>query len=268
MISELRHRDPLLFWTGALMLLALIVVTLISISDTRQILGLNPWIKPMKFLTSVTIFLWTVAWLMPETANKPAARAMVRWTIAGAMVIEIVMIIMQAARGTTSHFNVASSFDAMVFQIMGIAIVFNSLAMFLFFVIIRRDTPPSRAGYIWGIRIGVAMFLFASLEGAMIVSNNAHTVGAPDGGAGLPFVDWSTQYGDLRVAHFVGMHAMQGLPLLGFVLDRATRGHRSTNGDKPLGLSRNVVIAAGILWFAVTGGLLYLALQGRPLLKL
>jgi len=257
MISELRHRDPLLFWTGAVMLLALIVVTLISISDTRQILGLNPWIKPMKFLTSITIFLWTVAWLMPETVNQPRARATVRWTIATAMVIEIIMIIMQSARGTTSHFNIQSSFDGMVFQIMGIAIVFNTLAMFLFFAIIRRDTPPSRAGYIWGIRIGIAMFLLASFEGALIVTNNAHTVGAPDGGAGLPFVNWSTEYGDLRIAHFVGMHAMQALPLLGFVLDRMR-----------LAAARNVVIAVGILWFAVTGGLLYIALHGRPLIAL
>jgi hypothetical protein len=257
MIGELRHRDPLLFWTGALMLLALVVVTLISIGDTRQILGLNPWIKPMKFLTSITIFLWTVAWFMPETANQPRSRAIVRWTIAGAMLIEIIMITMQAARGATSHFNIETVFDAVVFQIMGIAIVFNTLACFLFFGIIRRDTPPSRAGYIWGIRIGVAMFLLASLEGALIVGNNAHTVGAPDGGAGLPFVNWSTRYGDLRIAHFAGMHAMQGLPLLGFLLDRAR-----------LTAARTVVVAVGILWLAVTGGLLFMALQGRPLLAL
>ena len=261
MIRELRHRDPLLFWTGALMLLALVVVTLISISDMRQILGLNPWIKPMKFMTSITIFLWTVAWFMPETENKPFARAVVRGTIALAMVIEIVMITMQSARGATSHFNVASPFDAAVFSIMGTAILFNTAAMFLFFAIIRRDTPASRAGYIWGIRIGVAMFLLASLQGVLIVTNNAHAVGGADGGAGLPFVNWSTQYGDLRVAHFAGMHAMQGLPLLGFVLDRATRGN-------PLGLSRNVVLAVGILWLAVTGGLLLLALQGRPIISM
>src|SRR5688572_5394486 len=151
MISELRHRDPLLFWTGALMLLALVVVTLISISDTRQILGLNPWIKPMKFLTSVTIFLWTVAWFMPETENNPRSRAVVRWTIALAMVIEIAMITMQSARGAASHFNIASPFDAAVFSVMGTAILFNTAAMVLFFAIIRRDTPVTRAGYIWGI---------------------------------------------------------------------------------------------------------------------
>ena len=54
------------------MMLTLIVVTLLSISDTRLILGLNPWIKPMKFLTSITIFLWTVAWFMPETRPERA----------------------------------------------------------------------------------------------------------------------------------------------------------------------------------------------------
>ena len=77
MIDELRHRDPLLFWIGALMVLALIVVTLLSIGDTRLILGLNPWVKPMKFLSSVTIFLWTVAWFMPETRPNKVLRNVV-----------------------------------------------------------------------------------------------------------------------------------------------------------------------------------------------
>ena len=254
MLGELRHRDPLLFWTGALMLLALVVVTLVSISDMRQILGLNPWIKPMKFMTSITIFLWTVAWFMPETENNPRSRAVVRCTIALAMVIEIVMITMQSARGATSHFNVASPFDAAVFSVMGTAILFNTAAMVLFLAIIRRDTPASRAGYIWGIRLGVALFLVASLQGVMIITNNAHTVGAPDGGPGLPFVNWSTQFGDLRIAHFFSMHAMQALPLLGFMLDRMR-----------VAAARNVVVAVGVLWLALTGGLLLMALQGKPL---
>ena len=275
MIGELRHRDPLLFWTGALMMLALLVVTLISISDTRQILGLNPWIKPMKFMTSITIFLWTVAWFMPEIQRRPVVfdfnagepvlsgfsridkRQIVRWTIALAMVIEIVMITLQAARGTTSHFNVRSNFDGIVFGVMGVAIMVSTAAMVLFLFIIRRDTPPARAGYLWGVRLGVALFLIASLQGALIITNNAHSYPGPDGGPGLPFVNWSTDQGDLRVAHFFGMHAMQALPLLGFLLDRAR-----------IAAARNVIVAAGILWLAVTAGLLLIALQGRPLLAL
>ena len=255
MLSELRHRDPLLFWTGGLMLLLLVLATLVSISDTRQILGLSPWIKPMKFMISITIFLWSVAWFMPQTEPRPLARAIVRWTIASAMTVEILMIVMQSARGTTSHFNHATAFDDMIFSIMGLGVVFNTMAMALFLWIVRRDTPPSRAGFIWGIRLGVAMFLLASLQGTIIVGNDAHSVPGPDGGPGLPFVNWSTTQGDLRVAHFFGMHALQALPLLGFLLDRAR-----------LPIARNVVVVTGILWLAITGGLLMMALRGRPLI--
>ena len=265
MISELRHRDPLLFWTGAAMLLTLVVCVLLSIGDQRQILGLNPWIKPIKFLTSITIFLWTVGWFMPETRNgNPGAsgssrivpKQIVRWTIASAMTIEMVCIITQAVRGTTSHFNVQSPLDGIIFGVMGLTIFFNTCAMVLFLWLIRRDTPPQKAGYLWGIRLGVAMFLLASFQGAIIILNNGHAVGAPDGGPGLPFVNWSTTAGDLRIAHFFGMHAMQALPLLGFFLDRARVP------------ARNVVFAVSILWLVVMGGLLLTALQGRPLLAL
>jgi len=261
MFSELRHRDPLLFWIGAAMMLTFIVCVLISIGDTRTILGLNPWIKPMKFLISVTIFLWTVAWFMPEARETPVVSGfskigIVRWTIGLAMIIEIACIILQSARGAPSHFNTTSPFDTAIFAVMATTIGFNNTAVLLFLWIIRRDTPPHRAGYLWGIRLGVAIFLLACSQGVVIILNNAHTIGAPDGGAGLPFVNWSTTAGDLRVAHFFGMHAMQALPLLGFFLDR----------NKVPG--RNPVIAVSILWLAVMGGLLTLALQGRPLLSL
>jgi len=272
MFSELRHRDPLLFWIGTAMMLTLVVCALLSIGDQRLILGSNPWIKPMKFLVSVTIFLWTVGWFMPDTrAPRPVGsgfsridkRRVVRWTIGLAMIIEMVCVIMQAVRGTTSHFNISTPFDGMVFSIMGTTILVNTIAMLVFLGIIRRDTPPQRAGYICGIRLGVLIFLLASAEGVVIIMNNAHTVGAPDGGPGLPFVNWSTSYGDLRVAHFFGMHAMQALPLLGFLLDKSLPAEAPGRRR-----ARNLVIAVSIVWLAVMGGLLTLALQGRPLLSL
>ena len=141
MNGELRARDPLLFWTGALMVLTLVVVTLLSIGDQRLILGINPWVKPMKFLISITIFLWTIAWFMPETEPDLVRRALVRWTVAGAMLLEISLICMQAARGTTSHFNATSPFDLLVFNVMGAAITVSSIAVMLFLWILRRDTP-------------------------------------------------------------------------------------------------------------------------------
>lgn len=264
-MTELRARDAVLFWTGVLMLLGLVVATLLSISDQRLILGINPWIKPMKFFVSVTIFLWTTAWFMPETEPDLVKRALVRWTIAGAMLIENALIVTQAARGTTSHFNAATAFDLAVFNTMGIVITVSTIAMMVFWWIIRRDTPPARAGYLWGVRLGVGLFIVASWLGFTMVANNGHAVPGPDGGRGLPFVNWSVESGDLRTAHFFGMHAMQALPLLGFLLDR-TLGANQPSSFVPT--ARNVVITAGILWFVITGVLLGIALLGRPVMAL
>jgi len=248
------------------MLLLLVVVTLLSIGDQRLVLGINPWLKPMKFLVSIAIFLWTVAWFMPETVPDLVRRALVRWTIAGAMIIEILLICMQAARGTTSHFNAATPLDLAVFNIMGVAITVSSVAMVLFLWIVRRDTPSRRAGYLWGIRLGVALFILATvLPGFLMVGNNGHSFPGPDGGRGLPFLNWSVEIGDLRTAHFFGMHAMQALPLLGFVLDR-TLGANPPSDLIPT--ASNVVITVGILWLVVSGALLGIALLGRPLMAL
>ena len=182
------------------------------------------------------------------------------------MAIEMGVIVLQALRGTTSHFNANTPFDLAVFNVMGAAITVSSIAVMLFLWILRRDTPSRRAGYLWGIRLGVGLFIVASvIPGFMMVANNAHSMPGPDGGAGLPFVNWSVEFGDLRIAHFFGMHAMQALPLLGFLLDR-TLGANQPGDFIPT--ARSVVIAIGLAWFAVTGALLGIALLGRPIMAL
>jgi hypothetical protein len=85
----------------------------------------------------------------------------------------------------------------------------------------------------------------------------AHSVPRPDGGPGLPFVNWSTTTGDLRVAHFVGLHALQALPLAGYLLDRSATISRVAR-------TRWVAALAGA-WLVVMGAAFMLALRGRPL---
>ena len=114
-----------------------------------------------------------------------------------------------------------------------------------------RPGPPSGAGTVWPLLATITK------PSQLAITNNGHTVPAPDGGPGLPFVNWSTTGGDLRIVHFFGMHAMQALPILGFLLDRSG-----------IGAGRNVMVATAVVWLAAMGGLLMLALQGRPLLAL
>ena len=77
----------------------------------------------------------------------------------------------------------------------------------------------------------------------------SHTVGAADGGAGLPLTNWSTKYGDLRVAHFLGMHSLQILPLLGWYVARTTK----------------TIFVAAAIYFILTSLTFAQALSGKPL---
>ncbi len=257
-IRTLVERDRVLALTALAMGVGFVLAAVAAPFDTRSITGINPWIKPMKFLLSVGIFLATTAWLMPEVQVSPRTRRRLSGVVAGTMVFEILCIVGQAARGTTSHFNESSGFDAAVFGLMGLAIAINTLAVAVMAWWVRRDVPSDRAGYLMGVRLGLALFVLGSLQGFVIVGNGSHSLPGPDGGPGLPFLNWSVDRGDLRVAHFIGLHALQALPLLGYLLDRSAS----------LGVARRraTVGAVAILWLAVTGATLALALRGLPVL--
>lgn len=260
-LDELWRRDPALATGGWLMVAGLIVATAAAPFDNGLITGVNPWIKPMKFFASIGIFLWTVAWFMPETDTRLARRVtVIRWTILLAMSVEMALIAMQAARGTTSHFNVRSFFDATVFNVMGVMIVLNTIAVGVLLTTLRRITSLERAAYLWGVRLGLGLFVLGSLTGFFMVANMGHSVPGPDGGPGLPFVNWSTTAGDLRVAHFVGLHALQIVPLVGYLLDR--RGQASPAARAA------AVSALAAAWLVVVLVVLGLAFQGRPLIAL
>jgi hypothetical protein len=202
----------------------LLVAGLVSLPfDHRQILGLNPWIKPMKFEISIIVFLLTVALLLSMLGASGRWRRLRPWMSWGfgiCMMVEISIIAMQSARGVRSHMNYATPFDSIAFAIMGLFIALNTLLVGVFlilFFLTRIDRPASE---IWGIRFGLAMLLAGSVEGVYMVIHQAHTVGGPDGGPGLPFVNWSIQHGDLRVAHFFALHALQLLWFAGWWLGR------------------------------------------------
>lgn len=167
------------------------------------------------------------------------------------MFFENGLIIFQAFRGTTSHFNVKTATDALIFQLMGVFILVFIIAIILICIDFFRqrefNIPP---GYVWGIRLGILFFIVFSLEGGMMLGLLKHTVGADDGTPGLPVLNWSKQYGDLRIAHFLGIHALQILPLTGFYLVN----------------SKQKMILTASVYFVVVMFVFIQALQGIPLI--
>jgi hypothetical protein len=237
MLQRLWQTSPELIAPAALMLIALAGAVVGLAIDPRMITGAPAWLKPAKFAVSIIIYTVTLAWIFTLIPEWVRTRRAIGWITAVTLVLEIVIISTQAWRGTTSHFNVSTVVDAVLFAIMGLAIVVQTLSSGAVAVALWRQRFQDRS-LGWAVRFGMSITIAGALTGglmtrpttaqleaaragARLTTSGAHTVGAADGGPGLIGTGWSTEHGDLRVAHFVGLHAVQALPLLALCLTRA-----------------------------------------------
>jgi hypothetical protein len=251
-LAELYRRDRVLTLAGWVFVALLAGMLLAASTDHRQVLGVNVWIKPIKFAASIAIYMWTLAWLMADARAPDWCKALIRWGVIVAMLVEIACIAGQSLRGVASHFNNRAPLDSAVFAAMGLAIVINTLFELMLFVLFLRRHPALPPAYVLGIRLGLAGALLSAAIGGVMLVNGGHTVGAMDGGPGLWLVNWSTQAGDLRVAHAMGLHALQILPITGYVLGRISNRRTSLAGTAAFAL---VYGAAGcwLYWQAALG---------------
>jgi len=114
-------------------------------------------------------------------------------------------------------------------------------------VLTRMLVHPPRSSPVLltrGVQLGLIAFLLGTVPGAAMIIANAHTIGAPDGGPGMPVVQWSTIAGDLRIAHFLGLHGKQIFPLMGFALARWD-GFTDSRAKRALAIS--FVVYAGAM---------------------
>lgn len=219
-LATLQKRNALLYWFGLLNGLGCLLCALLALVTTQQVLGVNAFVKPAKFFVSIWIFAWTMGWLT-GLLSQPRAVRRYRWVVIITLTIELVIIVGQAVRGTLSHFNIRSLVDAALFQVMGIAITVMTLwTGYIGHLFWKRPPQDLSPAYLWGIRLGILFFVLFAFEGFAMAARLSHTVGAADGGPGLPVVNWSTRYGDLRIAHFFGMHTLQLFPLFGYYVAR------------------------------------------------
>lgn len=251
--------DPVLTWSALAHVAvgALCVVWLFV--EATPILGVHPALKPMKFAVSIAVFLGSMAILVPCLSLGPGSRRVIAWTLSGSMTIEMVAIATQALRGTTSHFNRATPVDHALWNLMIVAIVVAAAATFVVVAVALTrpltslDGRPMSPLLASAWRIGLAFFVLGALTGFRMGGQLAHSVGGTDGGPGLPLVNWSTQHGDLRAAHFVGLHALQSLPLAAALLTRTPVSGAARWASLVVVVGVHVVVAAGSTWRALSG---------------
>ncbi|MFG2874903.1 hypothetical protein ACGFYU_07805 [Streptomyces sp. NPDC048337] len=223
-------------WHRPLLVLAAAmgVLTLVSgaglIVDDRVLVGSPIWHKPLKFSISIAVYGLTLAWMYSLLTRGRRVGWWAGTVVVAASVIEMVVIVGQVVRGKRSHFNQETPFDSGLFALMGATIVVLWLASLVLAVMLWRQPLADRATG-WAIRLGSVIALVGLAIGFLMVQPTeaqladgisdtvgAHGVGVPDGGPHLPVTGWAATGGDLRIAHFVGMHALQSLPLLALAL--------------------------------------------------
>ncbi len=258
-LELLNKRNKLLAYLGTFFLLFTVVLSINAIVNPKQILGINSMIKPIKFALSTWIYGWTLAYLLYYVNNQNK----VKWFSILAvvtMVYENSVITIQAFRGKLSHFNQTEIVGGILYSIMGIMIVWVSSATLVLAIrFIRQKTYTISQPFALSIKIGLILFVLFSFFGGYMSAINSHNVGGEIGKAGLPLINWSTLFGDLRVAHFFGIHSLQLIPLMGYYF--------SKNISDQAKASKLIWIVA-IVYFSFVCFTAFQAIQGLPFIKI
>lgn len=261
-----------------MLLIPFIVVGMIV--DPKELVGVFAWNKPMKFALSGLIYGATFLWLLTFVQGRRRWVQLAASVTGIALIGEQILINMQVIRGVPSHFNTATAFDGAVYTIMGVMIFALSAFNLLLAIWLIIQGLPNRS-FAWAIRFGVLASFAAMLVGNLMTGNiteaqqaafaesgmstmvGAHSVGVEMGGPGLPFLGWSTVGGDLRVAHFVGLHGMQAMPLFALWLLTPGMCRRLTEKQRV-----RFTIVAGIVYLAWTGLLTWQAMRGQSIVAM
>ncbi|GIJ23581.1 hypothetical protein [Micromonospora lutea] len=263
-----RHR-PLMVFVSAMAVLAVVCAVGI-VADQRVLTGVPIWLKPFKFAVSFVLYAGTLAWLLSLLPRRSRVAEWAATVVVAMGVVEISIIVGQVLRGTASHYNETSAFNAVLWQLMGAAIMVLFVAHVVIGVVVLRYSIVDRAAR-YAIGLGLALAALGMLVAlpmtmpaqAPLIEGiaGAHSVGVPDGGPGLPLLGWSTTGGDLRIGHFVGLHGLQMLPILALLLNRFA-------GDRLDARTRaRLMLVAGLSYGASTILLTWQALRAQPLLR-
>ena len=212
-LKSAKRGSPLLWWSAAAMVVGMVICLALPLVDDRLIYGVSVWEKPAKFFLSLIVHTLTVAWAISLLPRRSRSIGIASLIMVGAAWFEMAYMIFRASRGEASHFNVASTFAAIMYPLMGLgAVSLTTTSAYIGWQVWRE-----RAGGVTKEAAGLGLMVGAvlgTIAGAYLSSHTSHWIGGDQTDAsGLAFFHWSTTGGDLRVAHFVGLHATQFVPL-------------------------------------------------------
>ena len=217
-IKTVRKNSPILFGIVMINILFALISIVGIFVDERTLMGVNVWIKPLKFAISTGIYILTVVYLITLYPHSKRKRNILNNLVSWSLLFEVGIIVAQGARSVQSHYNQTSLLDGLLFAAMGILIAINVLIMGWFVFHTLRLKLKVDKTIQWTILFGWIIILVGSWIGGQMISQLSHNIGIADGGDGLPLVNWSTIAGDLRVAHFFGIHGLQAIPFFAYIL--------------------------------------------------
>jgi hypothetical protein len=248
-IKELKVRNEYLFYFGLLCVIVSIVCIVLTKTSSTEVQGVNAWYKPFKFAVSIGLFSWSMAWYCYYLSGFNVTPF--NWSVIILFGLELIYIIFQASKGELSHFNISTPTHSLLYSLMGLAAalitLYTAYVGVLFFI---QPLPNLPRYYLWAIRLGILIFVVFSFEGGLMGSRMNHSVGAINDNSNWFIVGWSKTVGDLRVSHFIGMHALQLLPLLSFYIFKNTKA----------------TIIISLLYAVLATTTLVQALNGKPLI--
>jgi hypothetical protein len=262
-LSRLQHTKSL-FWLAAICVGVAIALIPLWMLDSRQLLGVSVWEKPLKFFISSAIFSFTFSWLSSFITKGSRWVKVAGLFIAISLTVELVLIAAMAAIGTTSHFNVSTPTAIVIWSLMAtfISIVlFSTLFLSITILFQKQQEFNLKLTLTLGslnTAIGMGLAYLMTWPTANQLANyqgiaGAHAVGVSDGGPGLPFLGWSTVAGDLRVGHFFGLHSIQVAAIL-----------LAVTLLLPIAFRVPLVIVGNLTWLGFVGLVTWQSLRAEP----
>jgi hypothetical protein len=262
-LSRLKHTKSL-FWLAVICVVVAVALIPLWIVDSRELLGVSVWEKPIKFYISVAIFSFTYSWLSSFLTRGGRWVRLTGLVIAVSLAVEIVIILAMASIGETSHFNVSTPTAIAIWSIMAtfISIVlFSTIFISLMILFQKQQEFNLKLALALGsinTAVGMGLAYLMTWPTAAQLANyqgiaGAHAVGVSDGGPGLPFLGWSTVAGDLRVGHFFGLHSIQVAAIL-----------LAISLMLPLAFRIPLIVVGNITWLGFVGLVTWQSLRAEP----